>query len=122
MQRPKEIALALLAGALLTGGALGFAAGHLLDARADAPGAPGAMRHYIAEQLDLSAVQAAQLDSILDDRRRIMTKIAEPVKPQLDSARAAARKQIMGILDPAQQKKFQELMAEHDRAAEANRK
>ncbi len=97
MQRPKEIALALLAGALVTGGALGFAAGHLIDARADAPGAPGAMRHYIAAQLDLSAVQTAQLDSILDERRMVMTKIAEPVKPQLDSARIAARKQIMGI-------------------------
>jgi hypothetical protein len=68
MQRPKEIALALLAGALITGGALGFAAGHLLDARAD------------------------------------------------------ARKQIMGILSPDQQKRFQEILQEHDRAAEANRK
>jgi Spy/CpxP family protein refolding chaperone len=122
MQRPKEIALALLAGALITGGALGFAAGHLLDARADAPGAPGAMRHYIASQLDLSPTQVAQLDSILDDRRRVMTKIAEPVKPQLDSARAAARKQIMGILNPEQQKRFQEILQEQDRAAEANRK
>ncbi len=122
MQRPKEIALALLAGALVTGGALGFAAGHLIDARADAPGAPGAMRHYIAAQLDLSAAQTAQLDSILDERRMVMTKIAAPVKPQLDSARIAARKQIMGILNPDQQKRFQELMAEHDRASEANRK
>jgi hypothetical protein len=80
------------------------------------------MRHYIAAQLDLSPVQVAQLDSILDDRRRVMDKIAAPIKPQLDSARAAARKQIMGILSPDQQKRFQEILQEHDRAAEANRK
>lgn len=51
-----------------------------------------------------------------------MTRIIAPVQPQLDSARATARKQIMGILNPDQQRRFQELVQQRDKAAEANRK
>ena len=122
MQRPKETAIALLLGVLLAGAALGYAVSHYVSARENASGERGAMRHYLAEKLDLTAAQSAAVDSILDGRHREMTRIIAPVQPQLDSARATARKQIMGILNPDQQRRFQELVQQRDKAAEANRK
>lgn len=122
MQRPQEIALALLTAALIAGGALGYAGGRYTAAREGAPGERGAMRHYIAAQLDLDAAQIAKMDTILDARREQMTRIIAPVKPQLDSTRSAARAQIMAMLTPAQQKRFQEILAAHDKAEEAAKK
>jgi len=122
MQRPKEIAFALLAAALLAGGAIGYAGGRYVAAREGAPGERGAMRRYLAERLDLTPGQAATVDTILDARRRDMTRIIAPVQPQLDSTRAAARQKIMAILTPEQQRRFQELLAEHDRLTEAAKK
>jgi Spy/CpxP family protein refolding chaperone len=122
MQRPKEIAIALLVGALIAGAALGYAASHYVSAREGAPGERGAMRHYLAAKLDLTPAQSAGVDSILDARHREMTRIIAPVQPQLDSARATARKQIMALLNADQQRRFQELVRERDKAAEANHK
>ena len=116
MQRPKEIALGLLFAALVVGAFLGDGVGRWAAAREGAPGERGAMRHYIAERLDLSAAQTAQMDSILDLRRTEMDRIIAPVRPQLDSSRTTARARIMAILSPEQQKKFQQLLAEHDKA------
>jgi Spy/CpxP family protein refolding chaperone len=122
MQRPKEIAITLLAVALLAGGALGYAGEHLIAAREGVPGEHGAMRRYLAVQLHLTPAQTAGVDSILDARHREMTRLIAPVQPQLDSVRTAARKRIMALLDPAQQQKFQELLQQRDRASEANRR
>jgi Spy/CpxP family protein refolding chaperone len=124
MERPKEIAIAMLVAALVAGGAMGYSAGHLVAARENAPGEHGAMRHYVAAQLDLTPAQEAGMDTILDARHREMTRLIAPVQPQLDSLRGAARKQIMTLLTPAQQKKFQDLIQQRDKAAaaEANRK
>jgi Spy/CpxP family protein refolding chaperone len=122
MQRPKEMALALLAAALLAGAALGYAGGRYMAAREGAPGERGAMRRYLAERLDLTPGQTASVDSILDGRHREMTRIIAPVQPQLDSARAAARARIMAILTPEQQRRFQELLAEQARQTEAAKK
>lgn len=122
MQRPQEIALALLTAALIAGGALGYAGGRYAAARETMPGERGAMRHYIAAQLDLDATQIAKMDTILDARREEMTKIIAPVKPQLDASRTAAREKIMAILTPAQQKRFQEILAAKDKAEEAGKK
>ena len=116
MQRPKEIAFALLAAALLAGGALGYAAGRFTSAREDAPGEHGAMRHYLATRLDLTPAQAAGVDSILEARHREMTRLIAPVQPQLDSARTPARRQIMALLDPDQQRRFQEMVQRRDSA------
>jgi Spy/CpxP family protein refolding chaperone len=122
MQRPQEIALALLTAALIAGGALGYAGGRYAAAKETMPGERGAMRHYIASQLDLDAAQIAKMDTILDARRDEMTKIIAPVKPQLDASRTAAREKIMAILTPAQQKRFQEILAAKDKAEEAGKK
>src|SRR5215471_3714182 len=122
MQRPQEIALAVLTTALIAGGALGYAGGRYAAARETMPGERGAMRHYIAAQLDLDPAQIAKMDTILDARRDEMTRIIAPVKPQLDSSRATARAKIMAILTPAQQKRFQEILAARDKAEEAAKK
>jgi len=122
MQRPQEIALALLTAALIAGGALGYAGGRYAAAREAASGERGTMRRYIASQLDLEPSQIAKMDTILDARREEMTRIIAPVKPQLDSSRTAARAKIMAMLTPAQQKRFQEILAAHDKAEEAAKK
>jgi Spy/CpxP family protein refolding chaperone len=122
MQRPKEIALALLAAALVAGGALGYAAGRYTAAREGAPGERGSTRRYLTERLDLTPAQAASVDTILDARRKEMTRLITPVQPQLDSARNAARQRIMAILTPEQQRRFQELLAAHDRQSEGTKK
>lgn len=122
MERPKELAIALLAAALFVGGALGYAGGRYEAARENMPGAPGAMRHYIADRLDLTPAQSAKMDTILDARKREMTRVITPVQPQLDSMRTAARQQIMAILTPDQQKLFQEILAKRDKAVEAAKK
>ena len=121
MQRPKEIAFALLAAAFIAGGALGYAGGRYVAAREGAPGERGATRRYLAERLDLTGGQAAAVDTILDARRREMTRIIAPVQPQLDSSRQEARRKIMALLTPEQQRRFQDLLAEHDKQ-EGNRK
>ena len=128
MQRPQEIALALLTAALIAGGALGYAGGRYAAARETMPGERGAMRHYIASQpaplvpRQPPDAQVAKMDTILDARRDEMTKIIAPVKPQLDASRTAAREKIMAILTPAQQKRFQEILAARDKAEEAAKK
>jgi Spy/CpxP family protein refolding chaperone len=122
MQRPQEIALALLTAALIAGGALGYAGGRYSAAREAMAGERGAMRHYIASQLDLDPAQVAKMDTILDARRAEMTRIIAPVKPQLDSSRTAARAKIMAMLSPDQQKRFQEILAARDQAEGAAKK
>ena len=114
MQRPKEIALALLIAALLAGGALGYATGRYTAAREFAGGGRGAMRHYLASKLDLTPVQTAGLDSILDTRRREMTRLIAPIQPQLDSSRTVARRQIIALLDERQRRLFDELVQRRD--------
>ncbi len=115
MRRPKETALALLAAALIAGGALGYAAGRYTAAREVAPGEHGAMRRYLAARLDLTPAQIAGVDSILDARHREMMRLLGPAQPQLDSVRTAARAQIMARLTPAQQHRFQEMVQQRDR-------
>ena len=114
MQRPKEIAFALLAAALVAGGALGYAAGRFTAARESAPGEHGAMRKYLAARLDLTPAQIAGVDSILDARHRELTRLIAPVQPALDSTRTTARKQIMALLNPEQQVRFQKMVQHRD--------
>ncbi len=124
MQRSKVLALTFLVGTLLCGGALGFSADRMLSRNAcQNPGDHAAMRKWLADRLDLSPVQRSTVDSILDVRHREMSRIIDPVRPQLDSARGAARAQIMKVLDARQQTEFKALIDESRRqeAARSNR-
>ena len=52
------------------------------------------------------------MDSLLDIRHRELSRIVAPVRPQLDSVREATRVQIKRLLDPGQQKRFQDWVDE----------
>jgi Spy/CpxP family protein refolding chaperone len=111
-QRPKQLAAMFLVGALLVGGALGFTAdrvvGDRLLPRAEAatpPAARNALDEFSAE-IGLTAAQRAGIDSIMDERHRIIDSIMTPVRPQINAARESARRQIRARLTPEQERRF----------------
>jgi Spy/CpxP family protein refolding chaperone len=117
MQRNRAMAMLFLLGALLTGGALGFAGTRVFAA--DRPpvvqwGNQRSMRAYVAKRLDLSPDQQAQMDSILDERYRAMRAAMDPVRPRMDSIRLASRARMRALLSPAQQAAFDQLVAESE--------
>jgi hypothetical protein len=113
MKRSKSLALVFLLGTLICGGALGFSLDRVLTREnCDAGSDRQAIRVYMASRLKLSASQRAAVDSLLDIRHREMSRIVAPVRPQLDSVRDATRAQIKRLLDPGQQKRFEEWVNE----------
>lgn len=124
MQRSKQVALAFLLGALLTGGVMGFAVARTMDAPAATTrpaNPPTAYRDSVARVLELDAAQRVRLDSILDQRNAHMREAMAPVRPQLDSVKNVARDQIRQMLTADQRAKFEALLAqqERERAAKA---
>jgi hypothetical protein len=113
MRKSKSMAVGFLLGTLVCGGALGFSLDRVLTRPAcDANTDRQAVRAYIASKLQLSPLQRAQVDSLLDIRHREISKIVAPVRPQLDSVREATRVQIKRLLDPGQQQRFQDWVDE----------
>ncbi len=113
MRKSKSMAVGFLLGTLLCGGALGFSLDRVLTRPAcDANTDREAVRAYMASKLQLTPLQRAQVDSLLDIRHRELSRIVAPVRPQLDSVREATRVQIKRLLDPAQQQRFQDWVDE----------
>ena len=113
MRKSKSMAVGFLLGTLICGGALGFSLDRVLTRPAcDANTDREAVRAYMASKLQLTELQRAQVDSLLDIRHREISKIVAPVRPQLDSVREATRVQIKRLLDPAQQQRFQDWVDE----------
>ncbi len=113
MRKSKSLALGFLLGALVAGGALGFSLDRVLTRPScDASTDRQAVRAYMASKLQLSPLQRAQVDSLLDNRHREMARIVAPVRPQLDSVREATRVQIKKLLDVGQQRRFQDWVDE----------
>ncbi len=121
MERSKQLAALFLAGVFGAGFALGLTwerVGMTLGARpagaAVATAGPravsgrsgrGALDSF-ASELALTAEQRAAVDSILDERHRIMDSLVAPVRPQLEAARESARAQIRRRLSEDQQARF----------------
>jgi hypothetical protein len=113
MRKSKSMAVGFRLGTLLCGGALGFSLDRVLTRPAcDANTDRQAVRAYMASKLQLTPLQRAQVDSLLDIRHRELSRIVAPVRPQLDSVREATRVQIKRLLDPAQQQRFQDWVDE----------
>jgi len=113
MRKSKSMAVGFLLGTLLCGGALGFSLDRVLTRPAcDANTDREAVRAYMASKLQLTPLQRAQVDSLLDIRHREISKIVAPVRPQLDSVREATRVQIKRLLDARQQQRFQDWVDE----------
>ena len=104
-----------LLGALLVGGAMGFATDRMLVRDRLLPrwgDDKRAVRAQLADELGLSAAQRAAVDSILDRRNDAMDSLMQPIRPQLDSLRGAARGEIRRRLTSDQQVQWDRIIAE----------
>lgn len=110
MQPSKNLAIAFLLGAVLVGGALGFAADRVMIRDQIQQPRPG--RLSLADRLQLDAAQRARLDSILDDRARRWDIVMSAVRPAMDSIKLRARDEIRQMLTPAQRTEFEAVLAE----------
>ena len=101
-----------LLGAFLVGGTLGFTVDRVMGDRllARSP-AKHATLDGFASELSLSPDQRAALDSILDERHRIIDSLIAPVRPQIEAAKESARRQMAQRLDEAQRRKFEAYLA-----------
>jgi Spy/CpxP family protein refolding chaperone len=125
-QRPKQLAALFLVGALLVGGALGFTAdrvvGDRLLPRAEAatpPASRNALDEFSAE-IGLTPAQRAAVDSIMDERHRIIDSIMTPVRPQVAAARESARRLIRARLTPEQERRFDAYLQRQESAGSKN--
>src|SRR5689334_2431957 len=118
MERSKGYAMMFLLGAFIAGGALGFTADRVMDAKRDHMRGPRAYRQRMAEELKLTPQQQASIDSLIEQKHRQIVALYKPVKPQLDSIALLARDvsdsthaQIKKLLDPDQQQKLDRMRA-----------
>ncbi len=107
-----------VAGALVVGAAAGVAADRVWLGRQQRV-APASWLDAFAADLALTAAQRAAVDTILDERQRVMDSLVAPVRPGLDAARAAARRQIRARLSPGQQAQFDAYVARIERERRA---
>ena len=117
MERSRGYAVMFLLGAFVAGGALGFTADRVIDAKhgREMRGLHG-YRKRMVEELKLSPQQQASVDSLLDQKHRQIVALYKPVKPQLDSIAVQARvvsdsthAQIKRLLNADQQVKLDKL-------------
>jgi Spy/CpxP family protein refolding chaperone len=119
MERSKGYALMFLLGAFVAGGALGFTADRVIDAkRGREMRGPRAYRQKMAEELKLTARQQASVDSLIEQKHRQIVALYKPVKLQLDSIAVLARvvsdsthAQIKRLLNAEQQAKLDKMRA-----------
>jgi Spy/CpxP family protein refolding chaperone len=91
MDRSKGYALMFLLGAFIAGGALGFTANRVMDAKRDHARGPRAYRQRMAEELKLTPQQQTSIDSLIEQKHRQIIALYKPVQPQLDSIAKLAR-------------------------------
>ena len=104
MTRSKQQAMMFLLGAVLVGGALGFAADRVVSDNKPSNWAP---RQRMYDDLELSEAQRTTMDSLLEERNCQIGAVMKPVRPHLDSIRNLARQQMAQILTPDQQAKLE---------------
>lgn len=111
MQRSKQLAAMFLLGAFLVGGTFGFTVDRVVGDRLLKREGDGSSLDAFAAEIGLSAAQRAAVDSILDERHRIIDSIMAPVRPQISAARESARRQIRMRLTPEQEPRFDAYVA-----------
>ncbi|MBA3671951.1 MAG: hypothetical protein H0W68_08005 [Gemmatimonadaceae bacterium] len=119
MQRPKQQALALLLGALLVGGLVGYSADRAL--RRD-DGSRSARRRAMYDDLKLATAQRATMDSLLDARNCQFDAAFRTIQPTLDSISASARVQIHALLSPDQRARFDARRKDHGARSDSERR
>src|SRR3954453_17528062 len=118
MERSKGYALMFLLGAFVAGGALGFTADHVIDAKHGRDHGPRAYRQRMVDELKLTPSQQASVDSLIEQKHRQIVALYKPVKPQLDSIAILARvvsdsthEQIKRLLNADQRVKLDRMRA-----------
>ena len=111
MQRSKHLAMMFLLGAVLVGGALGFTADRVWM-KDTSCNDPRRCKAVLYDRLELTTMQRAAWDSILDDRHRQFDSLFKPIKPQMDSIRSRGRAQIRALLTPTQLERFEAILRE----------
>lgn len=111
MQQSKNVAMAFLLGAFLTGGVLGFSANRYMGRDlVCTPKGANPLVEMLGRKLGLDASQKARIDSILD-RRSAQYKVAmTPIRPQLDSIKLESREQMRRVLTQEQKLEFEALL------------
>lgn len=99
MQRPKQQALAFLLGALLVGAVVGFSADRVLGQKEHSE---EARRTALYDDLGLAPAQRTTLDSVSDASNCQLENVFKPIKPAVDSIKAARRAQMNAVLTPEQ--------------------
>jgi Spy/CpxP family protein refolding chaperone len=119
MQGSKNLAIMFLLGALLVGGALGFAADrYAVKDRLCAPKlSESQLRQAFYKDLDLNAEQRARWDALLDERQRAMSAARATIRPRQDSIMENYRLRTTELLTPEQRARLEERRRE-DRARE----
>ncbi len=117
--RPKSLAMMFLLGALLTGSALGFAAGRVASKPVVLLNDEQSVREELARELKLSPEQTIALDSAWEWRRARSRDIMSAVRPALDSVRDSARVLMLARLTEAQQETFRKLIERNQRLADS---
>ena len=113
MQQSKNVAMAFLLGAFLTGGVLGFSANRYMH-RDDICTRKGVnpLTETLTGRLKLTAEQRTRIDAILDNRSAQFRRVMVPLRPQFDSIKAAARDQMRQVLTQEQKQEFEALLRE----------
>ncbi len=109
MTHTKGLALAFYFAAVVAGIAIGVAADRQLRPAIATRASVREMRERFAKDLKLTADQRAAVDSILDARFRAESVLVVPIRPQLDSVRAAARLKISALLTLEQQRVYEQM-------------
>lgn len=119
--RPKSLAILIMLGAFLTGGAVGYAADRAMLTRPEPPRPTDerTMREELARELALRPDQQPIVDSIWEWRRGRYREIMAPVRPALDAVRDSMRAVIMNTLDSTQQAAFRRMIERQQRTADS---
>ena len=110
MERTKLLAAAFLAGAFTLGATVGYGFDRTIAPDETRPAPTWGYDDFAAE-LQLSPDQKAAVDSILDDRRKVMDSLLAPVRPRMQAARDEAQRAIAARLSPEQRARYDRYLA-----------
>ncbi len=116
MQRSKSYALIFLVAAFIAGIAVGVTTDRAFSRDGHDRRTPQSSLDRMSKELDLTAAQRAQFDSIMTRRRVQMRELFKPVRPQIDSIQKIGKvisdsthEQLKRVLTPEQGKKLDEM-------------
>jgi Spy/CpxP family protein refolding chaperone len=96
----------------------------IMGAPTGAAAAPGRQMFIqkVRRELDLTPQQSAQVDEIMRESHKRMTKIYEPITPQAREETRRVRQEIQALLTPEQKKKFNEVFKRRQRDTSEQKK